>query len=149
MERITMIQHAWTVVCEKSVIDKDTNNISLDVLEQLNINVPTIPSDAEGVIFPVRMEIVSLWYRTSDENISKAEGRVRIEASTGEAVVSADIGIDFSKSSRYRTRARLGGLPIPKDSSGNYYTIVELKVDGKWVEVSKVPLEVNLQQVKS
>mgnify|MGYP001582182729 CR=1 FL=1 len=32
-----MIKHAWTTVCSKTLIDKDTNNISLDIAEQINI----------------------------------------------------------------------------------------------------------------
>ena len=43
-----MINHAWTVICEKSIIDRDTNNVSLDVLEQVNFKMPLLPKEIEG-----------------------------------------------------------------------------------------------------
>lgn len=144
-----MIKHAWTVICQKSIIDVDTNNIFLDVLEQLNVTAPPVPSTAKGIVFPIRTEIVSLWYRTHDEEPTKADGRVRVEASNGENVVSTKLSIDLTKTSRARTRARLAGLPLPKGSTGYYYAIVELQIKDEWIEVSRVPLEVNLKQTLS
>lgn len=62
-----MIHHAWTVLCARSLIDRDTNNISLDVLEQLNVQIPPPLQGAGGFVLPARLEVVSLWFRAAED----------------------------------------------------------------------------------
>ena len=141
-----MINHAWTVICQKSIIDRETNNVSLDVLEQLNVTIPTIPTEAKGVIFPMPIEIVSLWYRGYKDPGIKGDGRLRIVAPNNKDVGFANINIDLATSHRYRTRVRLNNLSIPKGTSGYFHFIVELKSNNKWIEITRIPLEVNTEQ---
>lgn len=141
-----MINHAWTVVCEKSIIDKETNNISLDVLEQMAIRTLPFPADVKGIIFPVQMEIISLWYRGLSEDGAKGHARLRIIMPNNEEVSVTNIDIDLITSHRQRTRSRLNGLPVPKNVSGYFYFIVEMELDHNWVEVSRIPLEVKLEE---
>ena len=144
-----MIQHVWTVVCQKSIIDKDTNNISLDVLEQLKIKIPTPPEKTKGVIFPITIEIVSLWCRGPAEEKIKGHGQLKIEAPNHEVVGTTMIDIDLMNSCRHRTRVRLEGLPIPKNTSGFFHFAISLKSENKWTEVTRVPLEVDVEYVGS
>jgi len=139
-----MINHAWTVICEKSIIDRDTNNVSLDVLEQVNFKMPLLPKEIEGIIIPLRVEIVSLWYCEREEKGTKGTGRLRIETPNKKEVANVKIDIDFTSSCRHRTRNRLDGLPVPKETSGYFNFIIEIKSGDHWREVSRVPLEVTL-----
>lgn len=140
-----MIKHAWTVVCQKSITDKETNNISLDILEQLNIQPPVLPSGAKGMIFPMQIEIISLWYRDRAKTGVKGKGRLKIEAPVNGTVGTTDIEIDLTKNHRVRTRARLTGIPIPKDVTGYFYFVTEIELNGTWIEVARIPLEINIQ----
>ena len=139
-----MIQHVWTVVCQKSIIDKDTNNISLDVLEQLKIKISSLPEKAEGIIFPIKIEIVSLWCRGRGEEKIKGDGQLKIEGPNNKVVGNAMIDIDLMSSHRSRTRVRLEGLPIPKGASGVFHFVILLKSENKWIQVARVPLEVDI-----
>lgn len=137
-----MIKHAWTTVCEKSIIDKDTNNISLDILEQLSINLPPLPADAKGIIFSYPIEIVSLWYRDLNIKGKKYSARVNIKSPAGDIILKTDMEIDLTNTQRYRTRVKLNRLQINKQSSGYYFFIVDVELNNKWTEITRVPLEV-------
>lgn len=137
-----MISHAWTVVCEKSIIDKETNNISLDVLEQLNIQTPPLPDDAPGFILPAPIQIVSLWYLQGVGNGARGRAQTRFLAPNGEQVGKIEFDIDLTQHRRSRTRGFLSGLPIPRSQSGWFQFVVELELENKWVEVARVPLEI-------
>ena len=75
-----MINHIWTVVCTKSVIDSDTNNISLiDTIERLRINLPIGQSSNTAPInISINFEIVSLWERYPYEEPTSKIARIRI-----------------------------------------------------------------------
>ncbi len=144
-----MICHAWTVICEKSIIDRETNNISVDVLEQLDFYTSPLPGEAKEIILPKQMEIVSLWYREQGDEGVSGRGQLKIEMSDGKALSATNLEIDLTKSYRQRTRVRLNGLPIPKSFSGFFYFVVLLESNGKWTEVARIPLEVNVKQTAS
>lgn len=143
-----MIKHVWTVLCQKSIVDKETNNLSLDVLEQLKIKIPEISEKDKGVIFPFQMEIVSMWARDPAEKGFAAKGHLSIQAPNGEVVNETDFPIDLEKSQRHRTRIRLDGLPIPKGASGIFNFCVTLTSMDNSIEVAKIPLEVTVETFK-
>lgn len=140
-----MIRHAWTVVCEKSIIDIESNNISLDVVEQVSIKRPLAAENAKGIIYPIRMEVVTLWYRQQTDEGIKGNGQLTIMAPNNEHVATTNIEIDLIKNHRNRTRVRLDGFPIPKGTSGFFYFVVALQSDGQWIEVANVPFEIHFQ----
>ena len=61
-----MINHIWSVLCQRSVIDSKSNNISLiDIFEKLEVNLSVPVSEGKNKVkkinVPVNYEIVSLW----------------------------------------------------------------------------------------
>ncbi|MBI2344206.1 MAG: hypothetical protein HYV02_07750 [Deltaproteobacteria bacterium] len=136
-----MIKHAWTTICEKTVTAQETNNISLDILEHLHIQAPTPPEESRGIILPVRIEIVSLWYRDQNTPGKNGEARIRLEIPDHETRTLILV-IDLTQHLRMRTRARLNTLPIPKQINDYYFFVTELKQENTWLEVARVPLHV-------
>src|SRR3972149_5457811 len=63
---VSVIEHVWSVLCSKTIVDPRSNNVSLiEVVEQLVIEkraIDDLPSGKEPVL-PVPMELVSLWQR--------------------------------------------------------------------------------------
>jgi hypothetical protein len=58
-----MIDHVWTILCSRAVIDRDTNNMSLlEVIEQLTLGDASPPVEGEGLA-PIQLELVTLWTR--------------------------------------------------------------------------------------
>ena len=137
-----MIRHIWSVLCQKSITDRDTNNISLDVLEQLTVKWPKLPKDSKGILLPAPIEIISFWYRDPTNSAETGQGRMQVFSPSREMVGEAVFKIDLDKSRRVRTRVRMEGLPIPNEEQGYYKFNIELKIDGEWEEVATVPLEI-------
>ncbi len=144
-----MIRHAWSVLCEKSLIDRDTNNLSLDVLEQLNVRIPKLPLETKGIFIPRDMQIVSLWYRFPFEPGETGKARLKIKTAAGEDVAEAPLDIDLVTAHRHRSRSSLDGLPIPKDFSGFFHFVVELQSEKGWQEVARLPLEVQVEEIEA
>ncbi len=142
-----MIRHAWTVVCEKTIVDRETNNISLDAVEQLGFaGIPSLPPDAQGLLLPCRIDVVSLWYRDELAQAARGKSRMRVLAPNGEAVAGGETDVDLTTFVRARTLSRLAALPVPVGASrgGRFMFIIELEQSNDWVEVARVPLEVEV-----
>jgi hypothetical protein len=137
-----MINHAWTIICQKSVIDQDTNNMSLDVLEQLTFQLPILPDEDQGYIIPFNLEVISLWYRNQADPGEKKQGYLTFVAPNGAELMKANIDIDLTTHHRTRSRIRLTSLPIPKDTSGYFQFIIEVESKKQKTKVARVPLEI-------
>lgn len=139
-----MIQHIWTVICSNSVIDQDSNNISLQsVIEQLNI-AGTPPASGVVPAVPISLEVVTLWARADFDVPGRGRARVTFLFPSGipSAPLQFEYGIDLSSFKRNRTRWHINGLPIRE--SGRHIFRVEFQNEGEnvWREVATVPLEV-------
>jgi hypothetical protein len=135
-----VVRHAWSVLCDRTFIDQDTNNISVDAIEQLNFPVPNIPAGARGVLLPYAVELVSLWYRLPDEKPMKQRARLRFEDPSHQAIGTIEMQVDLTSHTRYRTRARMPVVPVT--GPGHYWFVVEQERGSGWREVARVPLEV-------
>lgn len=148
-----MTKHIWAVVCKRSIVDAETNNVSLiDVLEEVSVSLPPatkINKVKKGYgIVPMNFEVVSMWIRESSEEKSVGRSRIAICDPSGRIVQSTEIDVDLREYQRMRTRQRFSGLPVRGE--GNYWLCVELKDEGKdkWIEVDRVPLQVNIEKAK-
>lgn len=154
-----MIKHAWSVLCNKTIIDRDSNNISLDVIERIILKDRSTPNSAPpadaqskkdlpenvpGIIVPISLTLVSLWYRENISEPGRGQGRLKILSPSGKEIAKAEIDIDLIKHSRSRSLCQFDGLPIPKNESGIFYFIVEIFEDSAFKEVAKIPLEASI-----
>ena len=156
-----MIDHVWSVLCAKTLIDKDTNVISIiDVIEQFKLVAAGIeeispegtrhrdPSEVDSApVFPVSVEVVSMWVRRDSGQPASGVTRLRWEARGKEprplgGTMDVDLAGDFE---RMRTRVRINGLPASE--SGRYYFVVEFQQSGAadWVDVAKLPLDITIE----
>jgi hypothetical protein len=73
-----MPKHLWTVFCSKSILDRNTNNVSLiEVVEELTIGLTqgsAIPSD-NPVVIPITASLVTLWVRNDPLSSESTVGR--------------------------------------------------------------------------
>jgi hypothetical protein len=138
-----MINHIWTVLCSRSIIDSETNNITLfEVLEQLTLAGPPL---AREIAIPLHFEVVSLWSRARDDQPSRGRARLLLITPSGTVVKNQEYDIDLSVYSRSRTRVRVIGLPVPE--AGHHQFCVQLRVEEEteWRDVAKIPLQIVLQ----
>ncbi len=134
-----MIHHVWTVLCSRSVIDSERNNISLlDVIEQINVVGPAPPP---GNVL-LQSELVSLWARSDPKTPANSEGRIRLIGPDGKQLTQSLFPVNLTAFERLRTRATISVIPIL--SSGRYWIAVDLRENGEdaWKEVARVPVNV-------
>ena len=139
-----MIRLSWTVLCTRSSVDSESNNISLfEVLEQLTLSAP--PPGPGVVVFP--HEVVSMWTRENLAEGGVAETRLVIVAPDNTRTEGPPINIDLTAFHRTRLRGRTPGLPV--GAPGLYWIATEMRQgDGPaWIEVGRVPLEVRFGEV--
>jgi len=136
-----MIEHIWSVLCSRSVIDAETNNVSIqDVIEQIVISAKPV----ENGFLPIQLELITLWGREESNDAAKGSERVTFVSPSGKAEIVSEAEIDLSKVERHRQRVRFPGLPISE--SGKYYFKVEMKNgNNEWKQVSAIPLQVVFQ----
>ena len=145
------IRHIWTVLCQRSLIDIDSNNISLiDVIEQISMSAPT-PSEqqSKGQIqvgtVPFNFEVVSLWSRAEESQPALGQCRVTLLSPSGPLGEANHVPVDLRKYERTRIRQRFGGLSVSK--AGQYFFRVEYRDDGEteWCEVGAIPFKVIIE----
>lgn len=136
-----MIQHVWSVLCTRSSIDSETNNISLlEVVEKLTL----FGGRNEGVV-PIQVELVTLWSRENLADEESGEARMTCLAPDGTHLVPpTPYTVDLTQFGRTRHRNRINGIPVR--GSGKYTFLTELRRDDEWTAVSRVPLEIAIQQ---
>jgi hypothetical protein len=136
-----MIEHIWSVLCSRSVIDSETNNVSIqDVVEQITINA----EPAENGFLPFPLELITLWGRKKVDEPTKGTERVSFVTPSGKSTVISESNIDLSKTERHRQKVKFPGLPLGE--GGRYYFIVEFKEDnGQYSEVAAIPLTIQFQ----
>ena len=147
-----MIKHIWSVLCRKSSIDSETNNISLnDVFEQLGVDVTSNNGKFPEVVnLPIEFEIVSMWCREVLEKHLKADIQIELVNPTGKKMKEFAEKVDMPVNmKRLRTRLRVVGFTV--DMSGDYFFKVKVKEEGhaEYEQVAKLPLEVNLIKLKT
>ena len=138
-----MIAHTWSVLCDKTIVDQDSKNISLDVVEQIAARgLPEAPPESL-LLLPFRPIIVSLWYRDQPDRPATGEARIIFLSPTGAMLGTFDLAIDLTTAERCRTKLELPGLPV--STSGRYLFDVELRREGEWDRVARIPLQVILE----
>lgn len=134
-----MIDHVWTVVCSRAVIDIDSKNVSIqNVLEQINVAAELSPDFVLGIPY----EIVSFWVRSEAAMPAKGRSRIMLVEPGGNTVPVAEMPIDLAEVERARHRVYCQGLRLT--AAGRYVFRVELLEDDQheWRPVASVPLRV-------
>lgn len=134
-----MIDHVWTVVCSRAVIDRESNNVSLqNIIEQINIKGEPIPDTAVAI----QLEVVTLWARANTDGPSRGSTHLTLLSPSGKALGSFESEVDLSEYQRFRTRTHFQALPVTE--SGRYNFRVELQNEGEseWHQVAMVPVEI-------
>jgi len=156
-----MIDHVWSVLCQRATIDKDSNLISLlNSIEQLEVQAEIVELTASGPVpvvgerasipisvVPIEAEVVSLWARRDVHQSAHGLGRLMWEDPAGkQTALGNGFDIDLTQFERLRTRVRLNGLPV--SGWGRYYMVVEYREsegDVAWRAAARLPLTIVLK----
>lgn len=144
-----MIKHIWTVLCRRSVIDQDTNNLSLyDILEQLEVEAKLKEDISQKnlvINVPIEFDVVSLWL-TEKEDSFEGSFIIEVEDPEGKVLKTFDNKLSIPQGMRrMRTRLKVNGFAVK--GSGDYnFNVYYKEIDkAKRTKVSVLPLEVGVK----
>lgn len=138
----------WAILCERAVVDQETNNISLfNVIEEVTIPAqpPMFLTDANAKnVLPTAFELIVLWGRSNSDVPERGLGRVSILIPDATPKITQEHDIDLSVFLRLRSKLRLPGLPV--GGEGTYLFKIDGKLTGgEWTEMFELPLRVVFQ----
>ena len=133
-----MIEHVWTVICSRVVIDKDSNNASIqNVLEQINLSSP--PGKKQVLNMP--WEAISFFVRTQPDEPVKGKCRFRLIGPSGKEYFVLEDEVDLTNYERVRKIIRFGNLNI-EELGYQHFQVELLEEDSNWNRVANVPLNI-------
>lgn len=151
-----MAEHVWSVVCKTSLVDPNTQVISLfEVVEKITLQSDRGEIDAQielarekgnkGVRFPLQMQVVSWWVRSDYDQPELAEGRVSLLNPASERLLEQLLPIDLLEETARRLTVSLDRFPLT--ALGLHWFVVEQKRSKSkkslWKNVTRIPLEVS------
>lgn len=149
-----MINHIWSVLCRRSIVDRDTNNISIfDVFEQLTVEIKIrkgANKNVSKINLPIDYELVSFWTKDiKDADFSyKGEVKAEIIGPSGAVEKVFEQPLEMPKEmKRLRTRLQIKGFVA--EESKIYHFQVSFKEIGenKYKKVASVPLEIIVKKI--
>ena len=133
-----MVEHIWSVLCSKSLIDNETNNLSLiEIIEELTVENFTKPG-----VTKIDYEIVSLWHRAKAEKKGKIEYKINLVTPSGKDKGGPEVKCVFEPGIQ-RNRSKVIFEAFPLDELGLYRFQVLLKKSGsKYLKVASIPITI-------
>lgn len=140
-----MINHIWSILCRRSVIDSETNNISIiDALEQFVIDVQAKSGKKlpNKINIPIDYEVVSFWTKSEVDSYFKGKAKIDIVNPDNKLMKSFEQILEMPKDmKRLRTRVRINGFVA--ENTGIYRFIISYKHNDKsYKKLVELPLEV-------
>ncbi|MBN2549898.1 MAG: hypothetical protein JXB15_12115 [Anaerolineales bacterium] len=131
-----MIQHVWSVLCQGSSIDSDSNRISLfNILESIQV----IADQGKIINLPIPFEIISLWVQDASHSPAQGETRVSYIQPSGDTKSISTTKLDLSEAAFFRHRVIGRGLQL--SGPGRYTFLVEFQNEGEeiWHSAASIP----------
>lgn len=140
-----MARHVWSLLCSRSVVDGQTNLLSIfDVVEEVQAAVVTPAGTPAPESVPINFNLVSLWERSIPEVPEENETcQVRIISPTGKELGRTEqVFSMIGPHSRSRVTIAIRGLPAKEN--GRYEVQVFERSGARWKKVAAIPLIVTV-----
>ncbi len=138
------MQHIWSILCQKSSIDFETNLVSLfECIEEVNLVFNgTKEANSEKIVVPVNWQLVNYWV-VEEGNEKELEIRIDFINPQGDVFNTFENKIDLQENiKRFRSRTNINGFEVTK--SGRYKVIVNQKKGGDYIQVAELPVDLNI-----
>lgn len=141
------MKHVWTVFCQGSAIDTDTNLLSLfDCIDEMQLTLNKIHKEQnERIIIPGNFQMISLWLREGNEkNGDKLDFKIEFVDPHNKRLIDFKNSIKITdKSTRMRNRSKFNGLPVT--TSGRYYFNILKKIGKTYKTQSTIPIDIKIE----
>ena len=146
---MTNIKHLFTLICRESIIDHETNNLSINqIYEELKFDI-AIPEDAHlkrndqdpvGIQLP--LEVTSMFYREKMDSEEDLKLTLIFLDPSDKELGKFELPFKFIESQRrVRTRMKLNSIALTK--RGTYHFKVLLSIGESEMELLEtIPLDI-------
>ena len=139
-----MIHHRWSIACARAVVDRHSNNVSLEhIIEQITVQRTMQVKKA----IPIELDVMTLWEIDDSSDAATYTSRLVVVSPDKEELASSEMEVNLTKHKRSRNRIHLRGLPF--QGFGHYILRVDLKHDDQWKAVGSVHIDVVQQNALS
>lgn len=139
------MKNIWSIICEKSSIDAQTNLLSLfNCVEeiQLTIDKEKMPK-SDKLVIPFNLQLISFWAIEDNTKDNLAEIKIDLVDPKGEILNEFPVTLKAKKGEkRLRSITNIQGIQITE--GGRYYYKVLQKKGAKFEVISETPLDINL-----
>lgn len=141
------MKHIWSIICQRSSIDFETNSLSLfNCVEEINVVIDkTKLAQNDKIVIPVEFQLVSFWSVKDAEKDNNLKIKGELVDSKNKVLNSFENSFNIKKGiKRFRNRTNIKGLTLTE--AGRYYIKVWQWTEkvGKFEVVAELPLDVKL-----
>lgn len=150
------IRHIWSVLCGSSIVDQDTNNMTLNnLIEEVTVTVGKEQVEAKeknktrGYAIPAQMWLVTRFMRKSQSALS-FDIRFELLNPKGEVLSTLNQSAVEVKKGITNLRIRTMISPLLVDMEGGYTIQVSIRdsVEPNFIVVDRVPLLVKINEAQ-
>jgi hypothetical protein len=139
------MKHIWSVLCQKSSIDVDTNLLSLfSCVEELSLTLESTEALKNNLVIQTEFQLVSFWAREQAEKESSLEVEGELIDAQGKVLNKFNNNFPVKTGVlRFRNRTNIQGLPIT--GPGRYLLRLKQRNEqGEWLVVTELPLDIKI-----
>ena len=140
------MKHIWTVLCQKSSIDIETNLVSLfNCIEELDLVIDKTKVPSGNLVIPPEFQLVSFWTINNSNKESLLEIRIELIDPDGKVLNNFENKYPIKRGIlRFRNRTNMQGMPIT--NAGRYTIKMMKKVEGKkqFETLVELPLDIKI-----
>jgi len=139
------MKHVWSIICEKSSIDFETNILSLlNCVEEMKLVIDkTQMSENKKIDIPANLQLVNFWTIENTKKENTLDFKCEFIDPLGNTLNQFEKNFKIKKdSSRFRTRINIKGITATEN--GRYYFKIWQKKGTKFNLVAELPLDINI-----
>lgn len=147
------IKNNLAILCNSSIIDRDSNNVSIfNIIEEINVKPEGIFKQnikgKEEEIIPFPFEFFTVWERSDDINKELITNiKTSITCPNGEEKEYIEFPFSFELGKkRMRLKIKTGGLPFT--GYGTYIFNVFIEENKKFNLVNQIPIDIKAEIIK-
>lgn len=140
------MKHIWTVLCQKSSIDVETNLLSMfSCVEELSLQLDKTKPTADKLVIPIDLQLVSFWAVEKPEQDNSLELEGELISPDGEVLNKFSNQFKIKAGIlRFRNRTNVHGWPV--QGEGRYWIKIKQKVAGAkdFSLITELPLDIKI-----
>jgi hypothetical protein len=141
------MKHVWSILCEKSSIDMESNLLSLfSCLEEISVvlDKDKVQNSNKKMIIPANFQLVSFWSIEDEQKDNILKTKVELVSPDGEVLNQFSNSFQVKAGTRrFRNRANIQGVPVIGE--GRHFLKVWQEKDGEnYSLVAELPLDIKI-----